>query len=85
VGAAGCALWGGLIGLLFLAPLLGMAVGVASADRPTARPPDRLISRRLIRTESAAGLDSRTPYGYLTLYDHLTAYDAARTPARRGP
>jgi len=26
-GAAGGALWGGLIGLLFLAPLLGMAVG----------------------------------------------------------
>jgi uncharacterized membrane protein len=30
VGAAGGALWGGLIGLLFLAPLLGMAVGAAS-------------------------------------------------------
>jgi uncharacterized membrane protein len=29
-GAAGGALWGGLIGLLFLAPLLGMAVGAAS-------------------------------------------------------
>ena len=28
-GAAGGALWGGLIGLLFLAPLLGMAVGAA--------------------------------------------------------
>lgn len=27
VGATGGALWGGLIGLLFLAPLLGMAVG----------------------------------------------------------
>ena len=26
-GAAGGALWGGLIGLLFLAPLLGMAIG----------------------------------------------------------
>src|SRR3954463_15351068 len=29
-GATGGALWGGLIGLLFLAPLLGMAVGAAS-------------------------------------------------------
>ena len=29
-GAAGGALWGGLIGLLFLAPLFGMAVGAAS-------------------------------------------------------
>jgi uncharacterized membrane protein len=30
VGAAGGAMWGGLIGLLFLAPLLGMAVGAAA-------------------------------------------------------
>ena len=30
VGAASGALWGGLIGLLFLAPLLGMAVGAAA-------------------------------------------------------
>lgn len=29
-GAAGGALWGGLIGLIFLAPLIGMAVGAAS-------------------------------------------------------
>jgi uncharacterized membrane protein len=29
-GAAGGALWGGLIGLLFLVPLFGMAVGAAS-------------------------------------------------------
>lgn len=29
-GAAGGALWGGLIGLLFLAPLFGMAVGAAA-------------------------------------------------------
>ena len=29
-GAAGGALWGGLIGLLFLAPLFGMAVGAAT-------------------------------------------------------
>jgi uncharacterized membrane protein len=29
-GAAGGALWGGLIGLVFLAPLVGMAVGAAS-------------------------------------------------------
>jgi uncharacterized membrane protein len=29
-GAAGGAVWGGLIGLLFLAPVLGMAVGAAS-------------------------------------------------------
>src|SRR5215216_1003397 len=29
-GAAGGALWGGLIGLIFLAPLVGMAVGAAS-------------------------------------------------------
>jgi uncharacterized membrane protein len=29
-GAAGGAVWGGLIGLLFLAPLLGMAVGAAA-------------------------------------------------------
>jgi uncharacterized membrane protein len=29
-GAAGGALWGGLIGLIFLAPLLGMAIGAAS-------------------------------------------------------
>src|SRR4051794_41458019 len=30
VGAAGGALWGGLIGLIFLAPLLGMAIGAAA-------------------------------------------------------
>ena len=30
VGAAGGAMWGGLIGLLFLSPLLGMAVGAAT-------------------------------------------------------
>jgi uncharacterized membrane protein len=30
VGAAGGALWGGVIGLLFLAPFLGMAVGAAT-------------------------------------------------------
>src|SRR4051812_49472191 len=29
-GAAGGALWGGLIGLIFLAPLFGMAVGAAA-------------------------------------------------------
>jgi uncharacterized membrane protein len=29
-GAAGGAMWGGLIGLLFLAPLVGMAVGAAT-------------------------------------------------------
>jgi uncharacterized membrane protein len=29
-GASGGALWGGLIGLLFLAPLIGMAIGAAS-------------------------------------------------------
>ena len=29
-GAAGGALWGGLIGLIFLAPVVGMAVGAAS-------------------------------------------------------
>jgi uncharacterized membrane protein len=29
-GAAGGALWGGLIGLLFLAPVVGMAIGAAS-------------------------------------------------------
>ena len=29
-GAAGGALWGGLIGLIFLVPLVGMAVGAAS-------------------------------------------------------
>ena len=29
-GAAGGALWGGLIGLIFLAPLVGMAIGAAS-------------------------------------------------------
>ena len=29
-GAAGGAMWGGFIGLLFLAPILGMAVGAAS-------------------------------------------------------
>jgi len=29
-GAAGGALWGGVIGLLFLAPLFGMAIGAAS-------------------------------------------------------
>jgi uncharacterized membrane protein len=30
VGAAGGALWGGLIGLIFLAPVLGMAIGAAA-------------------------------------------------------
>jgi uncharacterized membrane protein len=29
-GAAGGALWGGLIGLIFFVPLLGMAIGAAS-------------------------------------------------------
>ena len=29
-GAAGGALWGGIIGLLFLAPLFGMAIGAAA-------------------------------------------------------
>jgi uncharacterized membrane protein len=29
-GAAGGAMWGGLIGLIFLAPLVGMAIGAAS-------------------------------------------------------
>ena len=29
-GAAGGAMWGGFIGLLFLAPLFGMAIGAAS-------------------------------------------------------
>ena len=29
-GAAGGALWGGLIGLIFLAPLFGMAIGAAA-------------------------------------------------------
>ena len=29
-GAAGGALWGGLIGLIFLAPIVGMAIGAAS-------------------------------------------------------
>jgi uncharacterized membrane protein len=29
-GAAGGALWGGLIGLIFLMPLFGMAIGAAS-------------------------------------------------------
>src|SRR3954465_14629327 len=29
-GAAGGALWGGVIGLLFLAPLVGMAIGAAA-------------------------------------------------------
>jgi len=30
MGATGGALWGGLIGLIFLSPLLGMAVGAAA-------------------------------------------------------
>ena len=30
IGAAGGAMWGGLIGLIFLAPLFGMAIGAAS-------------------------------------------------------
>jgi uncharacterized membrane protein len=30
VGAAGGAMWGGLIGLIFLAPLVGMAIGAAT-------------------------------------------------------
>jgi uncharacterized membrane protein len=30
IGAAGGAVWGGLIGLLFLAPLVGMAIGAAT-------------------------------------------------------
>jgi len=30
IGAAGGAMWGGLIGLIFLAPLVGMAIGAAS-------------------------------------------------------
>src|SRR4051795_4020039 len=30
IGAAGGALWGGLIGLIFFVPLLGMAIGAAS-------------------------------------------------------
>src|SRR4051794_41884683 len=37
-GAAGGALWGGLIGLIFLAPLLGMAVGAAAGGAARAPP-----------------------------------------------
>ena len=33
-GAAGGALWGGIIGLLFLAPLFGMAIGAATGAGP---------------------------------------------------
>src|SRR3954465_2456344 len=43
-GAAGGALWGGLIGLLFLAPLVGMAVGAAA--RGAAGPPADLRAAR---------------------------------------
>ena len=32
-GAAGGALWGGLIGLIFFMPLFGMAIGAARAPR----------------------------------------------------
>src|SRR3954447_15292199 len=41
MGATGGALWGGLIGLIFLAPLLGMAVGAAGGGAPR-----RLAGRR---------------------------------------
>ena len=37
-GAAGGALWGGLIGLIFLAPLLGAAIGAAAGGRPAKSP-----------------------------------------------
>ena len=39
-GAAGGALWGGLIGLIFFMPLFGMAIGAASA-----RPRERSATR----------------------------------------
>ena len=56
-GAAGGALWGGLIGLLFLAPLLGMAVGAASGA--LTRQADRRRRGRLVpqgaRREARAG------------------------------
>ena len=34
MGAAGGALWGGLIGLIFFMPLFGMAIGAASGRPP---------------------------------------------------
>ena len=37
-GAAGGALWGGLIGLIFLMPLFGMAIGAASGAAAGALP-----------------------------------------------
>ena len=45
-GAAGGALWGGLIGLIFLAPLLGMAVGAAAVVVLVRQStPDKVIPR----------------------------------------
>ena len=38
LGAAGGALWGGLIGLIFLVPLFGMAIGAASGARRATSP-----------------------------------------------
>jgi len=35
IGAAGGAMWGGLIGLIFFAPLFGMAAGAGAVRRAT--------------------------------------------------
>jgi uncharacterized membrane protein len=57
VGAAGGALWGGLIGLIFLMPLFGMAVGAASGAAAGA------VSDRGIEDKFMKELGEKLPQG----------------------
>src|SRR4051794_40142531 len=58
-GAAGGAVWGGLIGLLFLAPVVGMAVG-AAAGGPAGKAPGGGGGDNLLK-DPGAQLPPRAP------------------------
>jgi uncharacterized membrane protein len=62
VGAAGGALWGGLIGLIFLMPLFGMAVGAASGAAAGA------LSDRGIEDNFMKELGEKLPEGGAALF-----------------
>src|SRR4051812_19444055 len=64
-GAAGGALWGGLIGLIFLMPLFGMAIGAASgaaAGGPTQAGGDDKVLKE-VRGELSPGRPANIPPG----------------------
>ena len=62
IGATSGALWGGLIGLIFLAPLLGMAIGAASGAAGAAMA-DYGIDDKFMK-----GLADRVPSGGAVLF-----------------